>query len=273
MQEPEQKKKALIVVRTYPTPAKKGVEVSCTAAITEGGEWLRLFPVPWRLLPEDQRFRRYQWIEVGVTKSKDHRPESHRIVRDSIRILEGPIPTDHEWRARKDIIFPLRAHCLCCLKKQLEANGRPTLGLFRPKRIERLRITPIDLNWTQAQLSVLRQGHLFEEMPQRELEKVPYDFQYQFFCNESTCVNGHTLICTDWELGESWRKWRREYGENWEAAFRQKFEAEMINKYDTHFFVGTMHQHPNVWIIVGLFYPPKGTERLFDLISPSQPPL
>jgi hypothetical protein len=41
-------KKALIVVRTYPVPAKKGVEVSCTAAVTEQGEWLRLFPVPYR---------------------------------------------------------------------------------------------------------------------------------------------------------------------------------------------------------------------------------
>jgi hypothetical protein len=30
----------------------------------------------------------------------------------------------------------------------------------------------------------------------------------------------------------------------------------MINKYDTHFFVGTVHNHPKNWIIVGLFYPP-----------------
>jgi hypothetical protein len=26
---------------------------------------------------------------------------------------------------------------------------------------------------------------------------------------------------------------------------------------DTHFFVGTLHQYPKNWIIVGLFYPPK----------------
>ncbi len=30
----------------------------------------------------------------------------------------------------------------------------------------------------------------------------------------------------------------------------------MIEKKDTHFFMGTMHGHPGVWIIVGLFYPP-----------------
>jgi hypothetical protein len=31
----------------------------------------------------------------------------------------------------------------------------------------------------------------------------------------------------------------------------------MRDKYDTHFYVGTVHQHPATWIIVGLFYPPR----------------
>jgi hypothetical protein len=30
----------------------------------------------------------------------------------------------------------------------------------------------------------------------------------------------------------------------------------MIETADIHFFVGTLHQHPNRWLIVGLFYPP-----------------
>jgi hypothetical protein len=34
----------------------------------------------------------------------------------------------------------------------------------------------------------------------------------------------------------------------------------MIEKLDTHFFVGTLHQHPNRWIIVGLFYPQYSTK-------------
>lgn len=55
------------------------------------------------------------------------------------------------------------------------------------------------------------------------------------------------------------------YGNQWEAKFRQRFETEMIGKSDTHFFVGTVHQHPGSWIIVGLFYPPKQTTAdLFD---------
>ena len=94
----EEKKKALIVVRTYPAPSRKSVEASCTAAITDKGEWLRLFPVPWRLLPRDQRFRRYQWVEITVTKPRDDpRPESHRLKPDSIRILSDPLAHFSLW--------------------------------------------------------------------------------------------------------------------------------------------------------------------------------
>ncbi len=64
------------------------------------------------------------------------------------------------------------------------------------------------------------------------------------------------MMCTDWEMGAAYRRWKREYGPNWETAFRRRFEAEMINKNDTHFYVGTVHGHPSAWIIVGLFYPP-----------------
>ena len=65
------------------------------------------------------------------------------------------------------------------------------------------------------------------------------------------------MMCTDWEMLQAYRSWRRDYGNNWENKFRQRFEDEMINKNETNFFVGTLHQYPKNWIIVGLFYPPK----------------
>src|SRR5438105_2383296 len=104
----EEIKRALIVVRTYPIPSKSGIEVSCTAAITDRGEWLRLFPVPWRLLEKDQRFRKYQWIDVAVTKAKDVRPESYKLKPDGISIVSEPLATDNCWQARKLIVLPLK---------------------------------------------------------------------------------------------------------------------------------------------------------------------
>jgi hypothetical protein len=251
-----EKKKALIVVRTYPVPASSGVEVSCTAAVTDDGKWLRLYPVPYRFLDQDKRFRKYQWIELDAVKASDPRPESYNPDIDSIKVLTDPLPTTNEWSSRKNIVFPLRAPSLCYLKRERDEHQHPTLGLFRPKVIERLRITPTEEHWTQSQLEMLSQGHLFLQPPKIELEKVPYVFSYVFSCDDDACT-GHTMMCTDWEMGESWRRWSKDYGEDWQAKFRQRYEQEMLEKYDTHFYVGTIHQHPKNWIIIGLFYPPK----------------
>lgn len=40
----------------------------------------------------------------------------------------------------------------------------------------------------------------------------------------------------------------------------QKYETEMIEKNDTHFFVGTLLQYPGTWNIIGLFYPPRSSQ-------------
>jgi hypothetical protein len=56
---------------------------------------------------------------------------------------------------------------------------------------------------------------------------------------------------------QAYRKWRPKYGEaKWQAKFEQRFSDEMIHKFDTHFYVGTLKAHPKEWTIVGLFWPP-----------------
>jgi hypothetical protein len=149
------------------------------------------------------------------------------------------------------------------LQDERDANGCPTLGLIKPQ-IERLVIEPCSTEWTAKQLDALRQTSLFHKPPATELEEIPFDFSYEFRCRKLFC-NGHKMICTDWEMGESCRQWRAKYDDNWEAAFRQRYETEMIEKFDTHFYVGNLHQRPNAWIVVGLFYPPH--QQMGDLFS------
>lgn len=50
-------KRILITGKTYPNPARKGVEVSCVGGVTEEGNWIRLFPIPFRLLADDKQFK------------------------------------------------------------------------------------------------------------------------------------------------------------------------------------------------------------------------
>jgi hypothetical protein len=254
---PFETKRVLIVVRTYPTPARKGIEVSCTAAVTQDQKWMRLFPVPYRFMDKDHRFTKYQWIDVRVAKASDARVESYTPSIDTIQIV-SEVNTDRQWRERRRILGPLMSRSLCHLQRERDANGSPTLGLFRPKRIKRLLIRPDSPTWTPEQQTILRQDQMSlfgQNAPNTMLEKVPFDFRYEFECDDPQCT-GHDLTCTDWEMGAAWRSWRR-YGGQWEEKFRLRFEEEMIEKNDTHFYVGTVHRFPASWIIVGLFYPPR----------------
>jgi hypothetical protein len=147
-----------------------------------------------------------------------------------------------------------------------QRTGGPTLGIFKPAQIKRLLITPAErASWTPQQEAILRQQLFgFERAPRTPLEKIPVEFGYQFQCAYEGC-RGHRISCTDWEMGQFYRGCKADYVDNWEAKFRQRYEREMIEKNDTHFYVGTIHQHPNNWLIVGLFYPPRMAERgLFD---------
>jgi len=251
-----QHKKVLIVVKTYPTPARKGVEVSCTAGITEDGRWIRLFPLPFRFLQSEKQFKKYQWIEAAMTKAPDPRPESYIIDLDSIKILGDPLPTSHGWQARKDIVLPLLSRSLCHLVRTRKETGA-TLGIFKPREIRELIIQPEELpTWTEQELNILSQESMFDRKPFRLLEKIPYKFIYSFTCDDPDC-RGHRISIADWEAAQAYRSWRQHYGNQWEQPFRQRFETEMIHKYDTHLYVGTLRAHPDRWIIVGLFYPPK----------------
>jgi hypothetical protein len=251
------KKKVLITARTYPVPSRKAIEVSCTAGVTEDDKWIRLFPVPYRFLDQDKRFRKYQYIEANVTKAaSDTRPESHKIDIESINILPDSIPSDNRWERRKAKVFPLKSDSLCCLQSERDLIGYPTLGFFKPRTISSFKIESCNSKWKESEITSLRQYPMFGNMPKTELQKLPYDFSYNFKCDNPNC-KGHELKCTDWEMGASYWSWKRKYHGNWENKFRDRYETDMILRNDTHFFVGTLSTHPSEWIIIGLFYPPK----------------
>lgn len=86
-----QRVKILILCKTYPSPSAKHVETSCVAGMTTDGRLLRLYPVPFRLMHDQSQFKKWQWIEADIEKSRDdHRPESHRIRADTISVLGDP---------------------------------------------------------------------------------------------------------------------------------------------------------------------------------------
>ena len=139
-----ERKRVLVTIKTYPTPASKGAEVSCTAGVTDDGKWIRLFPIPFRYMGGDKQFKKYQWIEVDAKKSSDPRQESFEVNIDTLKVVTDALPSKNAWQARKDIIFPLKAPSLCYLQKSRKQTG-VTLGIFKPKSIHKFIIEPENL--------------------------------------------------------------------------------------------------------------------------------
>ncbi len=72
-----EKHRILVTVKTYPTLSRKYGETVCTAGVREDGTWLRIYPVPFRRLDEEEQYRKFDWIECRLKpRASDPRPES-----------------------------------------------------------------------------------------------------------------------------------------------------------------------------------------------------
>ena len=93
--------RVLITVKAYPTPSKTYDDLVCTAGIAEGGQWIRIYPVPFRALLTDDYFRKYQWIELDLVRrhDRDFRPESFSPADGDLRdITKGDwVDTKNGW--------------------------------------------------------------------------------------------------------------------------------------------------------------------------------
>lgn len=249
--------KVLITVMTYPHPSEGYQELVCTAGITEAREWVRLYPVDYRYRPFEQRFRKYQWIEVGLgprSPNEDRRKESRCPDLNSIRLLGEPLSTKDAWHARRHIIDSMPHHTLEQLKSMYD-NEHVSLGIVRPKRVLDLEIRPAPHKWKPTWESLFRQYRLFGH--QKPLRKLPYTFHYVFECEDST--KPHAAMNEDWELGALFLKESERLGSDEKAAesVKRKFFDELCrHDKDTRFFMGT-HFPYNSWLVLGVFWPPR----------------
>jgi len=74
---PTQEFDVLVVVKAAPVLTRAFDETMCVAAITldEDPRWIRLHPVPFRDLADEERFKKYQRVKAQVIRPKsDRRP-------------------------------------------------------------------------------------------------------------------------------------------------------------------------------------------------------
>jgi len=98
--------RVLITVKTYPTLSRKYGETVCTAGVRTDGSWMRIYPVPFRRLNEEEQYRKFDWIETTFVRSRsDPRPESHRPAYPAKMLPVGHMGTQDNWRDRRELLL------------------------------------------------------------------------------------------------------------------------------------------------------------------------
>lgn len=266
--------KVLITVKTYPIPSARYDELVCTAGVTEDGSFVRLYPVNFRELRPNQRYRKYQWIGVKAQKhrGRDGRKESYRPDTGSIKLMGEPIPSKGNWSQRAKFVLRKKSLSMEHLKEQ-QNRDRTSLGIFKPKRINDLVIKPDTADWKPKFKAELAQARLWDDrgVTKNPPRKVPFKFQYLFECDDSRCKKNHRMMIEDWEVGALYWKLVDQGVSATEASesVRLKFlETVCAPDRDTHFYVGTILEYPKSWVVIGVYWPKVKRETKTD-ISPT----
>ena len=261
-----EKQRVLITVKTYPTLSKKYGETVCTAGIRDDGTWVRIYPVPFRRLNDEEQYKKFDWLECRLVRNPtDPRPETYRPVDEHELHPVARIDTADNWRERRRLVLKTARvyDRLDELITGAKANDM-SLAVFKPTRIIEFCCEAEERQWDPDKVRQMReatkQHDLFSDNAWREtfkiIEKLPYSFSYKF---EDAAGRRSELQVLDWEAGALyWNCLRQADGDEPKAIakVRQKYFEDFLQK-DLHFFLGTTQQFhfvaPNPWVIIGVF--------------------
>lgn len=272
-------KKILVTVMTYPSLSDKHFETVCTAGFLEDGSWIRIFPVPYRVLlgrDESKRYHKWQWIEVDLEQNllHDKRRESYHI-KDihSLKLLDRIDEKRVNWGWRTS--WTLKNKKIYTNMSDLLADTKrdnTSLAVLKPSQIINVIYEKEDMGKFKEKLkrqkdkykAELLQMKLFEdefEMSEtfQFAEKVPYKFSYIFTTEDG---KQRTLMIEDWEIGMLYRKVFLQYHNEEIACQKVKEKYLKMAEGDIHLFLGTsfewhMKNAPDPYLIIGVFAPPK----------------
>jgi hypothetical protein len=268
----------IVLAKTYPELSTKHGPLVCVAGVNEYGEWRRLYPIPFKIWSDDKygniRFKKWDVIEVEISErppEHDKREESRKVLNwERIRVIDSI----KSWEQKLTIITQL-------LDPSIEAlieSGR-SLGVIKPARIEKFFAKPRQRLRSEAEKQVLEKmdqadvtltlldyvqagdKYLLPEVkePDVKIEQLPW-IGYRFYCSPK--CNGHEMMVIDWEAQELFRNYRRV-----EGPVEQKLFYEFVYERDPYFIVGNTWRYHKSFMIIGLFYPPKGIKP----VQPLQP--
>ena len=237
----KQSSRVIILVKALPQPSKTYGETVCCAGVTFEREWKRLFPIRFRHLSGDARFRRWNIVEFEFDQPKrDNRRESCHVFEDSLRVVGSVKPAE-----RSALLSPMFSGSA----KSAASNG-DSLTLIRPKTtkfIYKKRTSDqIEAQKTAFRRAARQLSFLDSEL--QELEPSPYDFRFRFEDDSGR----HDYACGDWEVHAMFYKERRRTNEASALMWLNETFNERYPKLGMAFALGNMASRPQTWQLLGV---------------------
>lgn len=240
----------IILIKAQPHRSSRYFETVCCAGVGRDQKWRRQYPVPFRILKDEQKFARWQWISYRFVDPKgDKRRESQKVISSSLKTH-----SKLKQAERANFLAPLIRASL------READSkRESLSLVRPRaiRLEAIAKSRAELldetekhKELAAQLSLLEEDSIAEPL-------TPCRMQFVVNWTDQDGKN-HRQECDDWETAAAFNRFDRMYGEKkaievlkekYEDAY---FKAGLALGFSTHSRRNLENSTQNQWLLVGL---------------------
>jgi len=264
-----QKETITVIAKTYPECSKKYGCLVCTAGINDKGEWRRLYPIPWSLFwgrnanPTAKGFQTFDVISLPIIrKFQDSRTESYYLNPHTIQDDLQVVAHVHGWNERQEFLSSFVDPNLESLRR-----SKRSLGIIKPKDIQdfvqrdRNRLEPGE-ELTIEKIEQAQQGVLFDveselvKQSRTPPQALPW-IGYRFTCEGPNC-RGHKMMCIEWGIQNLYRR----FSNDGSIGFQKVKDRAMnwMSTRDVYFVVGTTWRFES-WMIIGVFYPPKGGAR------------
>ena len=250
-------------MKALPHRSSNYAETVCCAGIGHDAKWRRLYPVQFRILDDDQKFKRWQWINYCYTTTKkDARVESQKVIPESI-VTKGVLTAAERVRILNSVMRSSLA----------EANEKSeSLTVLRPKEI--------DFQWkakTEAEISdekikhaaLANQLSLLDKTEAKPLTPCPYKFIVRWVDSND---NTHNHTCDDWETSTAFFVRRKSLGtdNNALASLKETYEQHYMQRgmalaFSTHSRRNITHGLANQWLLVGMIRIDESSQG--DLLS------
>jgi len=255
----------LITVKAAPNPSARYGETVCVGALSvDPGRrsWIRLYPIHFRDLDDDNRFRKYDIVIVDALPAiQDKRPESWRPIVGTVRaehhLSTGP--------ARRGYLDPYVEDSMCRLIEQTrEASDAPSIALIRARDISGLTITRHP-GWTpeqQAKINgYLSQLDILDDHHRAPLQAPRFTGSYRYRCADPRC-RGHRQSLLDWEFVALQRRFGALTDAEAASHLRTKFLDQLCSaERDVAFYVGNQAARPQAFSIGGVYAPRRPISR------------